>query len=115
VTVNPVVGATAGGGAVTITGTNITGATAIEIGTTAEQQAGTPVSCSRVPVPQPRAASRSAAAPSSSRPCPRVGGLVGLTITVATLGVAGSTGYTYANRPSAPTTPAPRRASAAPR
>ncbi|WP_242424999.1 IPT/TIG domain-containing protein, partial [Frankia sp. EI5c] len=40
---SPTSGPTSGGGAVTVTGTNLANATAIEIGTTAEQRAGTPV------------------------------------------------------------------------
>ena len=43
VTVSPVTGTIAGGNDVTVSGTNISGATAIEIGTTSQQQAGTPV------------------------------------------------------------------------
>ncbi len=43
VTVSPDLGTIAGGNAVTVSGTNITGATAIYIGTTSQQQAGTPV------------------------------------------------------------------------
>ena len=43
VTLSSNAGTIAGGGAVTVSGTNIANATAIEIGTTAEQQAGTPV------------------------------------------------------------------------
>ena len=43
VTVSPATGAIAGGNDVTVSGTNISGATAIEIGTTSQQQAGTPV------------------------------------------------------------------------
>jgi hypothetical protein len=43
VAVSPVLGSTAGGTTVTVTGSNITAATAVEIGTTAELQAGTPV------------------------------------------------------------------------
>ena len=43
VTVSPVSGTIAGGNDVTVSGTNISAATAIEIGTTSQQQAGTPV------------------------------------------------------------------------
>ena len=43
ITLSSNAGTIAGGGAVTVSGTNISNATAIEIGTTAQQQAGTPV------------------------------------------------------------------------
>ncbi|GAA1427308.1 DUF11 domain-containing protein [Microlunatus lacustris] len=105
VSISPAVGPVSGGGSVTVSATSSTAPTAIEIGTTAEQQAGTPVvllpcqgsartGCflangSTLTIP-------SMPARSSSGP---------VTVTVVTLGVASTATYTYADRPATLATP----------
>lgn len=105
-TVTPAIGVITGGGGVTIGGAAITSATAIEIGTTAEQQAGTPVTL----LPCPGAAAVGCFTVSgttlviSSMPPRATSSIVG--ITVVTAGVAAAVTYTYADRPATPSTPA---------
>ncbi|SER30994.1 DUF7927 domain-containing protein [Microlunatus flavus] len=104
-TLSPTSGATTGGGTVTISGTNVSGATAIEIGTTAEQQAGTPVvllPCSATVTTACFTVSGGSLVVSSwpARSAPAAVG-----VRVVTLGVQGSATYTYAARPATPTAP----------
>ena len=105
VTATPSIGPVTGGGAVTISGTNITAATAIEIGTAAEQQAGTPV----VLLPCPGAAAAGCFTVSggnlviSSMPARATAAPV--SITVVTSGVASAASYVYASKPATPAAP----------
>ena len=95
VTLSPATGPIAGGNAVTISGTNITGATAIEIGTAAQQAAGT----STVLLPCPGAATAGCFTLSgstlsiSSMPSVTAGATVNAT--VVTQGASGSASYVY--------------------
>ncbi|MEU5692378.1 fibronectin type III domain-containing protein [Actinosynnema sp. NPDC020468] len=104
--VTPSAGSTAGGGAVTVTGTNLGTATAIEIGTTTEQQGGTPVTLfpcvgtattncftitSGTTLVIPSMPGRSSAAQ--------------VTVTAVTQGLAASAPYTYASAPATPAAP----------
>lgn len=105
VTLSSTSGPVGGGGQVTISGTNLSGATAIEIGTSAEQQAGTPVvllPCSSTVTTACFTVSGGSLVvsswPSRSTPAP-----VG--VRVVTLGVQGTATYTYAARPTTPATP----------
>ncbi len=104
-TVTPAVGAIAGGGTATIGGTDIAAATAIEIGTTAEQQAGTPVTllpCAGVAAPGCFTVSSGALVISSF---PARAGATPVTVTVVTLGIAAATSYGYADKPAPPAAP----------
>ncbi|GAA2014282.1 DUF11 domain-containing protein [Nakamurella flavida] len=105
IAVSPVIGPIAGGGSVTVTGSNITSATAIEIGTTAEQQAGTPVTlvpCSSTVTTRCFTVSGNSLVIASM---PARAAAAAVTVTVVTNGVSGSGGYTYADKPVAVSTP----------
>jgi uncharacterized repeat protein (TIGR01451 family) len=100
VTASPAIGPTSGGGSVTLTGTNTTGATAVEIGTAAEQAAGTPVVLLPCPGNTPAAGCFTQSGSTitiSSMPARGSPGDVG--ITVVTSGLASSAAYTYAAAP----------------
>ncbi|WP_051752255.1 putative Ig domain-containing protein [Streptosporangium amethystogenes] len=106
VALSPNSGTIAGGEAVTVSGTNISGATAVEIGTTAQQQAGT----SAVLLPCPTGVTSGCFVNNGngtltipSMPARATAGTVN--VTVVTLGRAGSATYTYISAPSAPATP----------
>ncbi|MGC5013811.1 beta strand repeat-containing protein, partial [Streptosporangium sp. DT93] len=106
VSLNPSSGSTAGGNTVLVSGTNISGATAIEIGTTAQQQAGTPV----VLLPCPAGVSVGCFVNNGngtltipSMPARTPAGVV--TVTVVTRGLAASATYTYVSAPAAPAAP----------
>ncbi|MCW2935594.1 MAG: hypothetical protein JWM19_6556, partial [Actinomycetia bacterium] len=105
VTLSPATSTIAGGNAVTISGTNITGATAIEIGTTAQQQAGT----STVLLPCPGAAAPGCFTVSGSTlsisSMPSVTAAETASVTVVTLGVSGSASYVYTDKPGTPAAP----------
>ncbi|WP_157555993.1 DUF7507 domain-containing protein [Herbidospora yilanensis] len=99
-------GTIAGGGSVTVSGSNLTGATAVEIGTTAEQQAGTPVvllPCSSVITTNCFTANANGTLTISSMPSRPSAAAV--TVTVVTQGVAGSAAYTYTSAPGTPAAP----------
>jgi large repetitive protein len=92
--ISPSSGAAGGGNDVTVTGTNLGGATAIEIGTAAEFTAGTPatlVLCSAA-APGCFTGTSSTSLDISSMPA-HIAGAV--TVKVVSLGIAGSGGYTY--------------------
>ncbi|MFC6086190.1 DUF7927 domain-containing protein [Sphaerisporangium aureirubrum] len=96
----------AGGVPVTVSGTNLSGATAIEIGTTAEQQAGTPVVL--LPCPSGPAAgcftvNGDGSLQISSMPSRASAATV--TVTVVTRGVAGAAAYVYTDKPATPAAP----------
>ncbi|HZG92302.1 MAG TPA: fibronectin type III domain-containing protein, partial [Pseudonocardia sp.] len=106
VAISPAIGPIGGGGLATVTAsTGGTPPTAIYIGTTAEQQAGTPVVL--LPCPSGRAVgcfniegSALVIASMPARPTPAT-----VTVTVVTLGIAGTTTYLYASSPAVPATP----------
>ncbi|HXS62251.1 MAG TPA: putative Ig domain-containing protein [Streptosporangiaceae bacterium] len=92
--ISPTNGAAGGGNSATITGTNLGGATAVEIGTTAEFNAGTPttlVLCSS-PAAGCFTITNSTAIAISSMPAHASGAV---TVKVVSLGVSGSISYTY--------------------
>ncbi|HLK77499.1 MAG TPA: putative Ig domain-containing protein [Streptosporangiaceae bacterium] len=94
IAVTPVNGPAGGGNDVTVTGTNLGGATAIEIGTTAEFAAGTPatvVVCSS-PAPGCFTVSSGISLDISAMPA-HVAGSV--TVKIVSLGISGSGSYTY--------------------
>ncbi|HET7014345.1 MAG TPA: putative Ig domain-containing protein, partial [Streptosporangiaceae bacterium] len=96
--ISPTNGAASGGNAATITGTNLSGATAVEIGTTAEFNAGTPttlVLCSS-PAPGCFTITNSTTIAISSMPAHAAGAVV---VKVVSTGIAGSTSYTYNTGP----------------
>lgn len=105
VTTVPTIGSITGGGVMTISGSNITAATAIEIGTTAEQQAGTPV----VLLPCPGAATAGCFTVSGNNlvisSIPARSNAVPVTVTVVTRGVAAAANFTYADEPVVPLAP----------
>ncbi len=105
ITVSPVIGPIAGGGSVTISGTNITAATAVEIGTTAEQQAGKPVTllpCSTVITSNCFTVSGNNLVVTS---WPARSSAAAVNVNVVTLGVDNSAAYTYASAPATPVAP----------
>jgi hypothetical protein len=95
VAVSPVAGTIAGGNTVTVSGTNITGATAIYIGTTSQQQAGTPV----VLLPCATGVTSGCFSVSGSTltiaSMPAVAASTTVNVTVVTLGIAGAASYAY--------------------
>ena len=106
ITVTPALGSIAGGNAVTVSGTNISGATAIEIGTTSEQRAASPVVL--LPCPSGPAAgcftvNGDGTLAISSMPARASAATVN--VTVVTRGAAAAGTYVYASAPAAPTTP----------
>ncbi|WP_216363487.1 putative Ig domain-containing protein [Subtercola boreus] len=107
--VNPTIGAISGGGALTVSGTSITAATAIEIGTPAEQAAATPVvllPCANGPAAGCFTVSGNTLVISSM---PARASAASVSVTVVTHGLASATTYVYA---SSPATPAPPTATA---
>ncbi|GIG87380.1 fibronectin type III domain-containing protein [Plantactinospora endophytica] len=106
ITVSPATGSVSGGTAVTVGGSNIAGATAIEIGTTAEQQAGNPVvllPCVSTPAAGCFTVNANGTLSISSMPARASTGTVNLT--VVTRGVAASASYVYAAVPGTPAAP----------
>ncbi len=105
VVANPAIGPIAGGGTVIVGATTVVAPTAVEIGTVAEQQAGTPVVL--LPCTAGRAVGCFNIEGSSlaivSMPARATSAAV--SITVVTLGVATATGYTYADKPATIATP----------
>ncbi|GLZ42378.1 hypothetical protein Acsp05_60020 [Actinokineospora sp. NBRC 105648] len=105
ITVTPAIGSVSGGGTVTVGGTNITAATAIEIGTAAQQQAGTPVTL----LPCPGAAAPGCFTVSGGTlvisSMPARTGAAAVTVTVVTSGVAAAASYAYVDRPATPAAP----------
>jgi hypothetical protein len=95
---NPTGGPAAGGGDVTVTGSNLAGATAIEIGTTAEFAAGTPLTevLCQVSAPGCFTVTSPTSLDISSMP-PHV--LAVATVKVVSLGIAGTGTYAYAVGP----------------
>ncbi|MDQ1420077.1 MAG: large repetitive protein, partial [Acidimicrobiaceae bacterium] len=101
----PAIGPIAGGNTVTTTGSSTVAPTAVEIGTTAEQQAGTPVTlfpCPGAAAPGCFTIVGNTAVISSM---PSRASAASVTVTWVTLGVAGSATYVYADKPAAPATP----------
>ncbi|GAB2863961.1 hypothetical protein GCM10027176_77330 [Actinoallomurus bryophytorum] len=106
ITVSPAGSTIAGGIAVTVGGGNLTGATAIEIGTPAEQQAGTPVvllPCASGPATGCFTVNPDGTLSISSMPARTSAAAV--TVTVVTSGVAGSAAYVYTDKPATPVAP----------
>jgi large repetitive protein len=106
ITVSPATGSISGGGAVTVGGTNIAGATAIEIGTTAEQLAGTPVTL----LPCPTGVTVGCFTVNGNgtlaiASMPARASAATVTVTVVTNGVAAAATYVYAASPAAPAAP----------
>jgi Fibronectin type III domain len=101
----PSIGPTAGGGSVTVSGSNIGSATAIEIGTTAQQQAGTPVTLLPCPGLPAAGCFTSVAGSLVISSMPALTSPANLSVTVVTSGLAAAGGYVYANAPAAPATP----------
>jgi len=101
----PSSGSVAGGGGVLVGGTNVTLATAIEIGTTAEQNAGTPV----VLLPCPGASAPGCFTVVGNAlyisPMPARPGAATVSVTVVILGRAAAGSYVYADRPATPAAP----------
>jgi len=87
-------GSAGGGNAVTIAGTNLSGATAVEIGTTAEFQAGTPAILALCSAPAPGCftITSSTSIAISAMPAHATGPVQ---VSVVSLGVSGSGSYTY--------------------
>jgi large repetitive protein len=105
ITVAPSIGVTAGGGTVTLSGSNIAAATAIEIGTTAQQQAGTPVTLLPCPGLPAAGCFTSVAGSLVISSMPALASPASVSVTVVTSGLAAAGGYVYANAPAAPATP----------
>jgi hypothetical protein len=105
ITVAPSIGPTAGGGSVTVSGTNIGSATAIEIGTTAQQQAGTPVTLLPCPGLPAAGCFTSFAGSLVISSMPALTNPANVSVTVVTSGLAAAGSYVYANAPATPATP----------
>ncbi|CAO5163189.1 Staphylococcus aureus surface protein A (modular protein) [Frankia sp. AiPs1] len=103
---SPTSGTISGGGAVRVAGSNISGATAIEIGTTAQQQAGTPVvllPCQSGPAAGCFTVNGDGSLQISSMPARASAAAVG--VTVVTSGVAGVASYVYTSTPATAAAP----------
>ncbi len=99
----------------TVSGSNISGATVIEIGTTSQQQAGTPVvllPCTSGPAPGCFTVNANGSLDISSMPA--VAASVTVNVTVVTLGIAGAASYAYTSAPAAPAAQRPRPGSPVP-
>ncbi|MFC4531525.1 DUF7507 domain-containing protein [Sphaerisporangium dianthi] len=106
ITLSPASGTISGGGTVTVSGANLIGANAIEIGTTAEQQAGTPVvllPCAAGPAAGCFTDNGNGTLTIHSMP-PRATAAT-VTVTVVTDGVAGAANYVYTSAPGTPSAP----------
>ncbi|MEU8219616.1 fibronectin type III domain-containing protein [Micromonospora taraxaci] len=106
VTVTPAQSSISGGIPVTVGGNNLTGATAITIGTAAEQQAGTSVllvPCTSGPAAGCFTVNANGTLAISAMPARS--GPATVTVTVVTRGAAGSANYVYASAPGTPATP----------
>jgi uncharacterized repeat protein (TIGR01451 family) len=92
--VNPSNGASGGGGNVTVTGSNLAGATAIEIGTAAEFAAGTPTTLNLCASAAPGCfvVNSANSLGISSMPAHAAGAVQ---VSVVSLGIAGTGAYTY--------------------
>ncbi|HEX4094086.1 MAG TPA: fibronectin type III domain-containing protein [Trebonia sp.] len=106
VTLSPTSGSISGGNTVTVSGTNVSGATAIEIGTTSQQQAGTPV----VLLPCPSGAAPGCFTVNANgtltiSSMPAVAASTTVNVTVVTLGIAGVASYAYTSVPGTPAAP----------
>jgi uncharacterized repeat protein (TIGR01451 family) len=105
VAISPATGPVGGGATTSVTATTSVPPTAVEIGTAAEMQAGTPVML------LPCAAGRAAGCVNieggtfvlAAMPARATAGTVG--VTVVTLGTAGATSYVYVDRPGTPAAP----------
>ena len=96
--ISPTNGAAGGGNDVTVTGTNLSGATAIEIGTAAEFTAGTPTTLNLCASAGPGCftVTNSTSLDISSMPGHPAGSVV---VKVVSLGIAGTGSYTYNTGP----------------
>ncbi|MGW2621269.1 fibronectin type III domain-containing protein [Micromonospora taraxaci] len=106
VTVTPAQSSISGGIPATVGGSNLTGATAITIGTAAEQQAGTSVllvPCTSGPAAGCFTVNANGTLAISAMPARSSPATV--TVTVVTRGAAGSADYVYASAPGTPATP----------
>ncbi|TCB99618.1 hypothetical protein E0H26_03405 [Micromonospora zingiberis] len=106
VTASPALGSISGGGAVTVRGSNLAGATAITIGTATEQSTGTStllLPCTAAPAAGCFTANADGSLGISSMPARS--GAAPVTVTVVTRGAAGSGSYVYAAVPATPATP----------
>ncbi|MEV6984399.1 fibronectin type III domain-containing protein [Sphaerisporangium sp. NPDC051017] len=106
VTLSSTSGTVSGGNAVTVGGSNLTGATAIEIGTTAQQRAGTPVvlpPCASGVTTGCFTANANGTLTINSMPARSSPDAV--TVTVVTHGVAGAASYSYTSTPAVPAAP----------
>src|SRR3984957_12183820 len=108
VAVSPVAGTIAGGNNVTVTGTNVSGATAVYIGTTSQQQAGTPA----VLLPCPSGVTVGCFTVNANgslniASMPAVAASATVNVTVVTLGIAGAASYAYTDKPGTPAAPTP--------
>ncbi|MFD8528088.1 beta strand repeat-containing protein [Streptosporangium canum] len=104
ITVSPALGSIAGGTTVTVSGTNIANATAIEIGTTAQQEAGTPVvllPCATGVTTGCFTINANGTLTVPSMPVRAANGAVN--INVVTQGLDAAATYTYVASPGAPT------------
>jgi hypothetical protein len=91
---SPTNGAAGGGNDVTISGTNLSGATAVEVGTAAEFTAGTPVTLALCSAPAPGCFTITSATSIDISDMPaHVAGAV--KVSVVSLGIAGTGAYTY--------------------
>ncbi|MEV4181328.1 fibronectin type III domain-containing protein [Streptosporangium canum] len=106
ITVSPALGSIAGGTTVTVSGTNIANATAIEIGTTAQQEAGTPVvllPCATGVTTGCFTINANGTLTIPSMPARAANGAVNINVVTQGLDVAAT--YTYVASPGAPTAP----------
>ena len=96
--ISPTNGAAGGGNDVTVTGTNLSGATAIEIGTTAEFAAGTPTTLNLCASAAPGCftVTSSTSLDISSMPAHTA---ASVQVSVVSLGIAGTGSYTYNSGP----------------
>ncbi|RCG27302.1 DUF11 domain-containing protein [Sphaerisporangium album] len=106
ITLSSTSGTISGGSTVTVSGGNLAGATAIEIGTTAQQKAGTPVvllPCASGPAAGCFTVNANGTLTINSMPSRSSADTV--TVTVVTHGVAGAASYVYTSAPGVPAAP----------
>ncbi|MCW2929849.1 MAG: hypothetical protein JWM19_811, partial [Actinomycetia bacterium] len=106
ITLSTTSGTISGGSAVTISGSNIAAATVIYIGTTSQQQAGTPVvllPCTSGPAAGCFTVNTDGTLTISSMPS--VSAATTVNVTVVTLGIAGAASYAYTDKPGTPAAP----------
>src|SRR5579863_7346624 len=106
IALSPASGSISGGNSVTVSGSNISAATVVYVGTTSQQQGGTPVVLLPCASGQTSGCFTSSSGTLTIPSMPSVPASTTVTVTVVTNGIAGSASYAYNDKPGTPAAPA---------